>query len=168
LPRDWPGHAPAQAPAPHPPPAAPRRGEPPRPPLKLPPLPLLPLLLLLAAWPPGPGPRPAAAQQPMPFLGNGDFAPPSEGSGGAVDVHVSVFVDRMLRIDDREYEFEVRGGAGFEVGDGGFEVGVGGAARRRRRGLRGALAWTRVVCVGGCTFVCVQVFYVYVHVHVHV
>lgn len=26
-----------------------------------------------------------------------------------MDVHVSVFVDRMLRIDDREYEFEVRG-----------------------------------------------------------
>jgi hypothetical protein len=41
----------------------------------------------------------------MPFLGNGDF-PPSKG-GKAVDVHVSVFLDRLLDIDDRTYDYEV-------------------------------------------------------------
>lgn len=41
----------------------------------------------------------------MPFLGRGDFAPSKDGE--PVDVHVSVFVDRMLKIDDREYEYEV-------------------------------------------------------------
>ncbi|KAI8468377.1 MAG: hypothetical protein J3K34DRAFT_523004 [Monoraphidium minutum] len=58
------------------------------------------LLLLMAAAALGPcGTR---GQEQMPFLGNGDFAP--SVSGEAVDVHTSVFIDRMLKIDDKEYE----------------------------------------------------------------
>lgn len=42
------------------------------------------------------------------------LAPAGDNSTGAanVDVHVSAYIDRMLRIDDREYEFEVRPGVG--------------------------------------------------------
>jgi hypothetical protein len=48
----------------------------------------------------------ARAQQSMPFLGNGDYGPSEAGE--AVEVYVSVFVDRMLNINDRAYEYEVR------------------------------------------------------------
>jgi hypothetical protein len=41
----------------------------------------------------------------MPFLGNGDYAPSSKGE--AVDVHVSVYIDRMLDVDDKSYTYEV-------------------------------------------------------------
>jgi len=50
--------------------------------------------------------HPAAAQEPVPFVGHGDFAPSTDGK--PVDVHVSVVVDRMLEIDDRAYQYEVR------------------------------------------------------------
>ncbi|KAI8466229.1 MAG: hypothetical protein J3K34DRAFT_434425, partial [Monoraphidium minutum] len=59
------------------------------------------LLALLAL---GAAPPCAVAQESMPFLGNGDFAP--ETGGEAVPVHVSVFVDRMILVNDKEYEFE--------------------------------------------------------------
>lgn len=49
--------------------------------------------------------HPVAAQVNMPFIGRGDLAPRADG---AVDVYVSVYVDRMLKIDDKEYEYEVR------------------------------------------------------------
>jgi hypothetical protein len=44
----------------------------------------------------------AVAQQPMPFMGRGDNPPASP-----VDVYVTAFVDRILSIDDRLYEFTV-------------------------------------------------------------
>jgi len=40
------------------------------------------------------------------MLGHGNYAPSAKGE--AVDVHVSVFIDRMLNINDRAYEYEVR------------------------------------------------------------
>jgi hypothetical protein len=57
---------------------------------------LLALLLLLLL------PSPSAAQQPMPFQGQGDAAP-----SVPTEVHVSMFLDRLLGVDDREYEFKV-------------------------------------------------------------
>jgi len=60
-------------------------------------LPLLCVVLLLLLLLP-----PAAAQQPMPFQGRGDNPPSSP-----VDVHVTAYVDRILEVDDRKYEFSV-------------------------------------------------------------
>jgi hypothetical protein len=57
---------------------------------------LLALLLLLLL------PSPSAAQQPMPFQGQGDDAP-----AVPTEVHVSLFLDRLLNVDDRSYEFQV-------------------------------------------------------------
>jgi len=45
---------------------------------------------------------PSSAQQPMPFLGRGD-SPPS----APVDVHVSAYLDRILKVDDKDYTFQV-------------------------------------------------------------
>lgn len=42
------------------------------------------------------------AQQQMPFLGRGDSPPASP-----VDVHVSAFLDKLLTVDDKKYEFSV-------------------------------------------------------------
>lgn len=53
-------------------------------------------LLLLGA------PRAVRAQQLTPFQGQG--VPPA----GGAEVFVSVVVDRLLNIDDRQYQFEVR------------------------------------------------------------
>uniref|UniRef100_A0A383VCS9 Neurotransmitter-gated ion-channel ligand-binding domain-containing protein n=1 Tax=Tetradesmus obliquus TaxID=3088 RepID=A0A383VCS9_TETOB len=55
---------------------------------------LLALLLLLL-------PAPGLAQQPMPFQGQGDAAP-----AVPTEVHVSMFVDRLLGVDDRDYSFQ--------------------------------------------------------------
>jgi hypothetical protein len=54
---------------------------------------LLPVLLLLLL--------PAACQQTMPFPGNGEE--PDE----PVTVFVSSYVDRLMEIDDKAYEFQV-------------------------------------------------------------
>jgi hypothetical protein len=68
---------------------------------------------------------PAAAQQPMPFMGRGDSAP-----AAPVDVYVTAYVDRILKVDDRGYEFTVgaalvrEGGRGCK--EGGGEGGGGG------------------------------------------
>jgi hypothetical protein len=43
------------------------------------------------------------AQQPMPFIGKGD-SPPAV----PVDVHVTAYLDRLLNVDDKAYEFQVR------------------------------------------------------------
>lgn len=56
---------------------------------------LLPVLLLLLL-------HPAACQQTMPFPGNGDE--PDE----PVTVFVSSYIDRLMEIDDKAYEFQVR------------------------------------------------------------
>jgi hypothetical protein len=42
------------------------------------------------------------AQQPMPFIGNGD-SPPAVPA----EVHVTAFLDRLLNVDDKAYEFQV-------------------------------------------------------------
>ncbi|WIA38827.1 hypothetical protein OEZ86_002107 [Tetradesmus obliquus] len=44
------------------------------------------------------------AQQPMPFVGNGD-SPPAV----PVEVHVTTYLDRLLNVDDKTYEFQARG-----------------------------------------------------------
>lgn len=54
---------------------------------------LLYLLLLIS---------PSSAQQLMPFLGRGDTPPSSP-----VDVHVSAYLDRILKVDDKDYTFQV-------------------------------------------------------------
>jgi hypothetical protein len=71
---------------------------------------LLTLLLLLACSSPNssswsvPGLLQAArAQQPMPFIGNGDSPPAVPG-----EVHVTAYLDRLLNVDDKAYEFQVR------------------------------------------------------------
>jgi hypothetical protein len=66
------------------------------------PRPLLLLLLLASAASVLRLPVPAGAQQPMPFQGQGDVPP-----AAPVDVHVSTYVDRILAVDDRHYEFTV-------------------------------------------------------------
>lgn len=58
------------------------------------PVPLLLLQLLLL--------HPAACQQTMPFPGNG--VEPNE----PVTVFVSSYIDRLMEIDDKAYEFQVR------------------------------------------------------------
>jgi hypothetical protein len=43
------------------------------------------------------------AQQPMSFIGNGD-SPPAV----PVEVHVTTYLDKLLNVDDKAYEFQVR------------------------------------------------------------
>ena len=58
----------------------------------------------------------------MPFMGRGDSAP-----AAPVDVYVTAYVDRILKVDDRDYEFTV--GAAL--------VREGAGVARRREGREG-------------------------------
>lgn len=60
------------------------------------------LLLLLLLGNSGLGPGQAAAQQTMPFPGNG------QEPEDPVTVYVSSYIDRLMYIDDKNYEFQVR------------------------------------------------------------